>query len=254
VQNLTVDLTGGTDKATASVRLNHSFLSATADRAHWNAKTRPWPDAGRYTMILPGNPDDPARPDGDGFATLSVSTRGVVKAAGMLADNTRLTVSGPISKNGQWPLFVRIQRGAGILFGWIQFPDNGQTNLTWIKVGTIGEKFYTNGFHTRFDSRIVPYSPPPAGATIPVVLDGGGFFEESATSFAAVTDRGQLVPVADDRRMKISLKPATGLFRGSFAHPQTGSAVTFNGAYADPAQGGAGFFINPPVSGRVRLE
>jgi hypothetical protein len=253
LQSLSLDLTNGTQQVTGWVRINNTWHQFRADRAHWGPPNPAWPGAARYTMILRGSPDENHKPGGDGFAALSVTPKGVIKVAGVLADNTRITASRAVSRNGDWPLYVPLYRGGGVLSGWMKLPDAVQTNVTWIKAALPKEKLYTNGFQMRLDPVVAPYSPPAAGKTVRVVLDGGNLFAQAVEGTATVNARGQLVPVADQLKLKISLATASGLVKGSFAHPQTGKAVPFNGVLTGAGYG-AGFFVNGPVSGAMRME
>src|SRR5258706_49587 len=110
-------VSGGT--WTAALVANRSVFSA----AH------PCPYAGKYTFIIPG--DTTGSPSvGDGYATVTVNSRGSVSVAGSLADGTRFTQSATVSGNGQWPLYVALySRGSSIL-GWLTFANTTTDRLT----------------------------------------------------------------------------------------------------------------------------
>ena len=104
-----------------------------ADRAHYNGTTvKVLPNlAGTtskaYTVVFPpkGLGSQPAGftladyPQGDGYATATVSINGTVSLAGKLADGTIIGASAPLSKTNTWPLFQQLYPVLGVKKGCI---------------------------------------------------------------------------------------------------------------------------------------
>jgi hypothetical protein len=75
----------------------------------------PW--QGTYTAIIPGASDASLLPGGDGVVTLSLTAAGAVKGAATLGDTTPVTFGAAVSASGQWPLYVPLSGGRGLLLG-----------------------------------------------------------------------------------------------------------------------------------------
>jgi len=100
-----LDLTGS-DQITGTIGSGNWNADLTGDRATFNARTNPCLYVGKYTFVLPGIPGATLTPDGNSYGTVSIGSNGVVKLTGYLADKTSIAKSVPVSKNGEWPLFV----------------------------------------------------------------------------------------------------------------------------------------------------
>ncbi len=127
--NLHVNLGAPDDQMTGSISNNggDGWISALlADRAVFNSKSNPATSyAGRYTLVFP--PDSAAidnRPHGYGYATLTNNPAGTVALSGSLADNTAVSQSIPISKDGDIPLYVSLYSHHGSLQGWLNVSSN----------------------------------------------------------------------------------------------------------------------------------
>src|SRR6185436_10969264 len=97
---LTLDLTGGTDQITGTISDGNWTASVLAHRAMFDKTDNLAPQAGRYTLIVPGDDQDAAnQPGGDSFGTVTVDAGGNVKFSGALADGTKVSQKVPLSKN-----------------------------------------------------------------------------------------------------------------------------------------------------------
>jgi len=81
----------GKDQITGRVTDGIWSADLTADKALFNAVTNPSPQAGRYTMHIPGNPDSAASPGGGGFGTVTVDANGKISLKGTLGDGTKIS-------------------------------------------------------------------------------------------------------------------------------------------------------------------
>lgn len=116
-----------------------SVSTLDADRAPYNGTTVKVPanlagtSTKAYTVVSP--PKDLGfqptgftsadYPQGDGYATASVSINGTVSIVGKLADGTIVSASAPLSKTNTWPLFQPLYPVAGVTKGCI----SGQIKL-----------------------------------------------------------------------------------------------------------------------------
>src|SRR4030095_12383190 len=129
---LALDLVDGTDVLTGTVTNNQVTAidtnrgwSATllADRAVFHPTLNPAMQAGRYTMLVPPDNGSMAGPPGDGFAFVSVTTKGAILMTGALAEGSKLAQKSMLSKKGAWPLYVSLNKGSGVLVSWVTFTN-----------------------------------------------------------------------------------------------------------------------------------
>src|SRR5207247_6969009 len=103
-----------------------------------NTRTNPAGLAGRYTVVLPGSANNDAQaPNGDGFATLTVTPAGAVVCTIALADGSKASQSSYLSPGAQCPLYLPLYRGHGQLLGWLNFtnadPASVVVPISWIE-------------------------------------------------------------------------------------------------------------------------
>src|SRR5690606_1667576 len=90
---------------------------------------------GAYTVLfkagLPGAPNPAASdfPQGDGWGTVTVSTSGVAKVTGALADGSKVTYSAPLSITNGLPFYVQLYKKKGSISGPVKFENLVQTDL-----------------------------------------------------------------------------------------------------------------------------
>lgn len=236
-----------------------SFLAQLAgDRAVFSARNRA-PQAGRYTVVLPGEPGSWDSPGGDSFGTVSVDTSGRIKFAGTMADGTKVSQSTMLSPDAQWPLFAPLYSGRGVLMGWIHLGDGNGADLsgeaTWLKAGG-SPGLYGGGFYVRELLVGSAYTRPGAGTEIlsldetAVRLQGGGLAEELWNP-VTLDGRGRVIDHGE-HRLRLSFSPSTGSFKGTIQDPESARSVRLNGVVLQRFNTARGFFAIPGNgSGRV---
>jgi hypothetical protein len=259
--HLQLDLTGG-DQIRGNLSTGTWSAELVADRQVFSAAGNPAPQAGNYTLVIPGDTQDSSCPGGDGFGTVRVDGNGVVLWSCTLADGTRLTQSSTISKQGTWPLYAAPYVGRGVILSWVQFANQADSDLggrlIWIKPGGVIGKYYPRGFTNDVLATGSMYRAPTSGARAlnmsdgTLVLSGGGLHEPLTMNLTlGINNR---VTVAPGTKLTLSLTPATGLFKGSALNPATGKTMTFQGALFKKANVGVGYFLGTDQSGEVYLS
>jgi len=261
---LCLDLVSGTDQLTGFLSPGDWQVNLLADRARFNASTNPATQAGRYTLIVSGDDDDPANhPGGDSFAVVTVDANGSVKLSATLADGTKATQKVPLAQNGSWPLYVPLYGGHGSILSWVTFaanPDSDFTGtLTWIKPSLPSAKLYPAGFALRQAFSGSSYRPPTNRTDrILTFSDGrvqfrGGNLAEDFANAVSLTDDNKVLNLATNK-LSLTFSLATGLFRGSVTVPGTTRSLPFNGAVYQKRHDASGFFSGTNQSGRVLLS
>jgi hypothetical protein len=230
-----------------------------ADRGVFDLKINRAPEAGQYTLVIPGALDSTVEPGGDSYATLSVQAAGQVRLAGTLADGTKFMQSAQVSKDGQWPLYVPLYSGQGSLLSWIAFgvsdSDDLSGVLNWIKPNLPKAKFYPGGFTMNTTASGSRYLKPALGQR---VLD---FSEGTVQLSGAYLTNGLFNDVllgADNKATNLSSNKLTltftlssGLFRGNVVDSGTGKLILFNGVVLQKSNLGSGYFLDAGQSGWV---
>jgi hypothetical protein len=232
------------------------------DRAIFNSKTNPAPYAGNYTVVLPGQDDGNAGPEGDGFGTIKVDGNGGAALAGTLADGTKVSLKVPLSMHGQCPVYVPLYSGYGSILSWLTVSNRPTDDVTgllsWIKPAQIKAKQYPSGFTNETMAvgssyfRPVPATNPAIRLTDPSVSFAGG---NLANPFADTIILGASSKVTNlgSNKLSLSIVATSGLFKGSVTDPSTGKSFTFSGALLQKQNAGAGFLLGTNRSSRVVL-
>ena len=255
----------GSDTVTGTVSEGSSWLATlTGDRAIFT-KTNPCVLAGKYTFLLPGLPGDAFVPGGTSYGTLSIDSNGVASLKALLADKTTASLKVPISKNGDWPLYIPLYSAKGSLFSWINFEDRVNDdfhgNLNWSKPPLPPSKYYTNGFSTMSTNEAVGarYIAPLTTNKVlqmtsaVLTLDGGNL----ATGYTNTFDLGLSSKVTNTSpsTLKLAFTTSSGLFKGSLTLTNTGSkAIPFAGVVLQKGTNAAGYFLGTNQSGAVKIQ
>ncbi len=263
LSNLTVtlhmDLAGGSDQITGSITDGSWTSTVLCDRAV-SSKTRPATQAGRYTVIIPGD-DEEEQPGGASFGIVTVSSNGAVKLSASLADGTRLSQSAPLSKNGYWPLYASLYGGKGSAISWVVFAESDESDFagsfSWLKPALPTAKFYSAGFGVDLNlsgSRYVA----PTNSTDPILNFPDGRVQFSAGNLEEFEN---LVSLSENKvtnlgtnKLTLSINKSSGLFSGSVTPPGARASIPFKGATDKNRNQGWGFFLGTNQSGRVRLS
>ncbi len=253
-----------TGKFTGKLQLGNArthTASLAGDRAAFDGRQNIAPQAGQYTMIIPGTSGSSSLPGGDSFATVTVNPAGKIKLAGSLADGTKLTQSAAVSKNGDWPFFVSLYGGQGTILGWLTFqttPTNDLSgDLVWIKPGIATAKFYPAGFNFATSALGFRYHRPATGSTLfnftngTLVLDGGDL-PQPITNRIAIGANNRVTNLSSNR-LTLTFKTSTGLFTGRVVNPATTKSLSFNGVALPDAELGLGYFLGTSQSGEALL-
>lgn len=218
----------------------------------------PTPDAGNYTLIIPGTDDGPALPAGNGFGTLKVESSGRVSLTGTLADSTKFSQSGSLSRDGFWPLYVSLYSGNGSLVSWLAFANQPDSDLagalTWIKRSSPKSKYYPSGFTNDYSvigSAYVPKDPLLDLVTGSLTFSGGDLSSEIIKGITI----GPLSKVTtSDNQLSFSFSRPTGSFSGTVSPPAaTGKRLPFSGVVLQKLNAGYGMLLGTDQSGRVSL-
>ncbi|HYF34238.1 MAG TPA: hypothetical protein VD994_03020, partial [Prosthecobacter sp.] len=151
---LLLDVANGTRQVTGSITDGNFTSDIQLDRAGYNATTNLLPGGliGKYTALLLPTETTSGVPQGDGYATVTVSKTGGIVLAGKLANNVGITQSSVFAGNNVWPLFVSLHASKGYVAGLVTFEtDLGNSDLdgflSWVKPLTTGT-FHPAAFDT----------------------------------------------------------------------------------------------------------
>jgi PKD repeat protein len=258
---LHLDLVDKTDQITGTISDGVFTSEVLADRDVFSIMAR-CPLAGSYTVVLqPPERSNPSVPEGFGFGTLTVTSTGLGRMIGFLADGTKISVSVPLSKYGTWPLYEALYKNQGAAIGWVAFGTNSSVGATvdWFRPPLTTSSFFPAGFNTNvtlFGERYVsPADGGPSIVTTNVVTLGGGNLASSIVATVLVSDVGSVTVLPPNtENLQLKLLPATGQFSGSFTHPQLNKTIPFNGLVLQPDDNGAGYFLGNSASGFVIFE
>ncbi len=258
------DLSGGGDVLTGSVSNANWVASLTAVRAYSSYGLGTAPQAGRYTLLVPGDDDNAAtEPGGDSYGSASVDTRGGAKFQLVLADGTTATQKVPIGTNGWCPIYVPLYKTGGSIQGWAAFADLENSDFTgtfaWIKPVFSTAKYYSNGFALSKDFSGARYRPSTneTDRLLPFIsghLKFSGVNLIPAFENAVEVGAGGTVANQGTNRMTFTLSRSTGLFRGTVTPPDADRSMPFKGAIHRGLGIGSGHFFGTDQSGRVELS
>lgn len=228
----------------------------------YSPRTNPNPFTGSYTVAFPPDataPNPAKYPQGTGFATITVSSKGAVKLVGQLGDATTISAGGKVTARGEIPLYLPLYRKTGFLFGRLALHGSTPTDavdgtLNWSRPASTAPTFYD-----AIDSEIVvegsAYQSPsfPAG-TATLTLTAGGI---PAVSAKTVTiDAAGKVTTDPLDLLKLKLLPK-GLFAGSFTIPGSDGKpqrFPFKGAVIRKQSAGKGLFPGVEQTGAIDLR
>jgi hypothetical protein len=214
-----------------------------AEQTGFHPTTNSAPYAGQYTMMFRGD-TTVASSLGSGFGTFTLSTAGAVHFAGTLADGTKLSQSALVSQYGNWPFFVPLYSGKGLVISWLAFSNlpNGDLSgaFNWIKPANSRSLLYQNGLAVQRNAR-------------------GSFYVRAANPMSnAVTANlwvGGLAGASSSSNQIIALKfsPTTGTFSGKVQNETLGKPTAFQGAFLQKGNAGFGFVLGTNASSPVIL-
>jgi len=195
------------------------------------SRTNPAPYAGSYTLAIPGYTTS-SNSLGNGFSAVHVSTNGIVRFTGDLADGTKITHSSAVSSSGMWPFYVPLYSGNGLIIGWLTFTNDINSviegPLNWLKLPGPKAPFYSNGLALVCEPVASPYQ-----------ARGGQLF--TPTNVIMQADAGGTPSTSTNQIMNFHFASSSGLFKGSVLDPLTGKPLTFKGTVLQNLDKGYGF-------------
>ncbi len=250
--SLQLDLTGG-DVLEGGLTNSGWTAELGASRAVFST-ANPAPQAGQYTLILPGT-NSPTLPGGNGFGTVTVNTSGTVTFSGTLGDGTKVTQSAIESGQGQWPLYISLYSGNGMLMGWLTFTNESDQDieglLSWFKPSQQATTLYQAGFTNVVEAAGSAYSLTKGAPVLNltggyVLLEGGGLTQSITNLFTLEANN----VVKGSNKLSLTITTTTGLFKGTTTN-SAGATISFNGAVFQKQTNGFGQFLNADQSGNV---
>jgi uncharacterized repeat protein (TIGR03803 family) len=239
----------GARRIIGTVTLDGVPLDLALDRASYS-RAAPAPQAGRYTLVFPRDPNRLGSeiPQGNGFGTVIVTGNGAVRFNGQLGDGTVFGQSGRLNRGNHWPFHTRLYKLRGGVSGDLTFPatpsdDDVTGELAWFSPANRRARFYPAGFTTELAARGSRFTPTPlvdfAAAT--VSIGAGGLNDVPPPFDLRFTARGKAIPPAG-LFFPLRFIRGTALFTGQFRHPVTHRPVPFSGALLQKQQTGHGLF------------
>jgi hypothetical protein len=231
-------------------------------RTGYSARTNPAPQAGRYTLIFPGDPNGQAGPEGDGWGALTVDQAGNVLLQGGLPDGSKFTAASILSADGVWPLFVPLNQGRGMVIGWLKFTNSTESavvgQLNWVRLGAADAAFYPQGFTNQSSVLASSYLRQPANQSVlnltnAILTSSGGELTSSFTDTLVVSAPSVLKGSADSPCL-IKFSSLDGVFQGWTKVPGTGRFLQFSGVVLQNRNAAFGSFKDNSRSGTVTIE
>ncbi len=300
---LTIDTAGG-HKITGTIQKN-AVTQATiphADQALYTSKKNPVApflnvpttilnparEKGKYTAVFEAGtaPNNglaaSAYPQGDGFATLTVSSSGIVKIVGKLADGSTVSYANAVSSdsNHNWPVFILLYSKQGFMTGNVTFTPTAQTDascagMLWVKSANLAKQtFYPGGWPNGIGidfvasaylaptkpTTKVPNPPNPntvltiaAGTDNLTIALGDGALTTNTSNEASLDAKSKVTIIGPTNgqtgatALKVAFSTSTGLLSGSFTHPVSNKKVSFQGIAYQKSKVAFGYFLFTPA-------
>ena len=233
-----------------------------ADRLVFDGKASVSPDAGRYTLLFPGNFAASDAPGGDSFGTITINKSGQLAFYGSMADGRKFTQSSTVSKGGQWPLYAPLYGGEGSIYSWMLFNDpSGEDvsgDVTWIRPAVSSAWYYPGGFAINVYSWGSRYTPPPASTPLinlsagQIEFNGGNLIRGITNSFSL--DARNRVTNYSANGLRLKFLTSNGSFSGEVKDPITWQWTPFRGVVLQRYALGAGYFLGWDESGEVWIQ
>ena len=249
---LQLDLTGG--NLISGGLTNASWVALLSAYREMFSKTNPAPQAGKYTLILPGTNSE-ALPGGNGYGAVTVSSNGSVALNGTLGDGTVVTPTANENENGLWPVYAPVYGGSGMLLGWLSFTNEADRDIdgvvNWYKPAQPKSALYKAGFTNEIEVIGSAYSFKSGERALDltngyVLLQDGGLPEAISNQFTILPDN----IVEGSNKTQLTLTTSSGLFKGSVTNG-TAKPYSFSGAVLQKQTNGFGLFLNGEQSGGV---
>jgi len=249
---LQLDLTNGV--LTGEISDGRWSAELVAEPVSSYATRNPAPQAGIYTLVIPGVTNSATQPAGNGFGTATVSALGAISFNGTLADGTVFTAAANLTRDGLWPLYAPLYAGKGALLGWLTFTNEGITGgVCWLKLAQPTSKYYPAGFTNTVEAVGSVYHTTPAlnFALGQISLTEGDLSQNIVHQIQI--GAAEKVTDLNSAKTALVLTPATGMLTGSVLDPSTGETAVIKAVVLQNQNLVAGFFLGTNQSGGVML-
>ena len=188
---------------------------------------------------------------------MTVTASGSVTFSGTLGDGTTVTPTASESQQGDWPLYISLYGGNGVLFGWLTFTNEPDRDidglLNWFKPAQPASPLYKAGFTNEIEAVGSAYSFN-SGERVPDLTNGYVLLENGGLA-QSISDQFTLGPnnvVAGSNKLRLTITTSTGLFQGTLTNAE-GKTISITGAVLQKQNDGFGQFLNGDQTGNVYL-
>lgn len=241
---------------------NSGVLSGSLQNSESSAQLEGWrtePNAdrtGNYIVALdPGNAVE-GRPNGTGFTSIKISSKGLAILKGKLADGTVLTASTGLAVNGKFSWHQILYKNTGSVQGVLTLSSASITGAAdWNKAEQAKlTPSYQDGFSLHNLAVSGGLYPKPEKGRPVLNLPSSltlTIHHDSLSFPITLTDKNTLAVSPDSVGLKITLAAPTGLINGTYILPGVDGGkplkMTISGSLV-PGQGGRGYFLLPESS------
>ncbi|MGA2657229.1 MAG: peptidylprolyl isomerase [Verrucomicrobiota bacterium] len=266
VITLQLQTTNSAGLITGTMTIGSASPAVQLERLASNLGASNGPPAGQYTFALPATAaglSGPMVPGGSGFGTLSLAQSGTLSLSGVLGDGTPLTTSCSFTRLGHWPLYVTLDKGKGVVLGWVGVSSDGPGNLygsvQWVRSMDVGADSYPGGFSNQVWFVASHYAPPAAGARVLNWVYGqaqisGNDLVPAITNLVKLSTSNTLSVVDSNALLKLSLDLKSGRVSGSFVHPWFGYTNALNGVLLEGTGSIFGQYTHARQTGGLEVE
>jgi hypothetical protein len=263
---LDLDVDGDSGRITGTLSDGGFSASFAADRA-WVSGAFRTGAPGRYTVVIPPVDGGGGRPEGAGWATLTLSSAGVASLSGKLADGAAFTAAAWVSRDGVMPIYVTLYSGLGSVSGSLRFRDTSETDLDgslhWHKPerptalrypwafseehSIVGSRYYAPAS----GQRVIDLSAVTGNARI--TLREGDLDSELAQT-VTVTGANAVKPLAPALAgFSATITTTNGCFTGTCTDPSARVTRRFQGVFLQKQDAGFGYFLGAERSGAAEF-
>lgn len=228
----------------------------------------PAPPAGRYTLLLPADATQlglSTYPQGTGYATLVISTTGVVSVTGKAGDGTALSLrSAVIDQDDLVPLYTRLYASPpGYLAGTLDLrritdASDADGRLRWLKPPQVRVQPYQAGFVGTVAAVGSRYTAPTLVAPGNLRLSQGGLLGPLQRAITVPLRSGAVVQIPGEEKLALKFNALNGLFTGSLtpgalANPADPRRRSISGALFQTGRVAGGLFTAPNGTGKLEI-
>ncbi|MES2572690.1 MAG: hypothetical protein V4710_21885, partial [Verrucomicrobiota bacterium] len=248
------------ETASINLQVNQSrggeFLESqgVANRVSWSPQ-KPCAAAGYYTVAMASSPDKGAQ--GDGFATATISSLGVTRLVGTLADGTPWSSTASLDDESALSLYASLYKGngslSGILYFSLQRGQRGDGQLVWCLPKT------SEAISSKLEVNALPYEAPASGEpalfftrALLELKDGGLVLP--VEKFGTLNGENRFIfETPQPEAVQLAIDPATGIVSGTFVHPLHG-LTKLRGIARQNLNRIDGFFVGQSGTGSMHLS